>query len=186
MKTLEGANDASTKAYAYGYLTHLSADIIAHNYFIPNMMAQTPASAKLGHVYWEFRADRFIKKRHWTLASRVVSMHNHENDTLIKQVMNRSRIRFAAKKMVFKRAVRLNDLIAWREKVKTVESPKSRLTRARIVRLNNCAINLVVDLLKHGERSICMNFDPVGTDNTIKARRLRKSLPRKISALIHP
>lgn len=176
MKTLELAKDDSTRAYAYGYLTHLAADVVAHNYLIPNLLYQTPTSKTIGHVFWEFRADRFIRKSYWKLASEVVSMHNHGNDSLIKKVMNRSRLRFGAKKMFFRRAVALRDIIAWRQ---AVEGPLFEgfriLSRAHVATLNNYSINLIIDLLRNGEHAVCLKYDPVGTDNTVHAKLMRKS-----------
>lgn len=183
IKTLNSAGDDSTKAYAYGYLTHLAADVIAHNYFIPKLLCTTPAPNGLGHVYWEFRADRFVKKKYWTLASKVVSMHNHDNDTLIKKVMNRSRFRFGAKKMVFKRAIRISDLIMVRRRVETAPVPQKKITRNQVIRLNNYALNLIFSFLRNGEKSMAMNFDPVGTDNMIKARQIRKSGKKNVASL---
>jgi len=179
-KVLEGASDKSTKAYAYGYLTHLAADIVAHNYFIPNLLYSTPASSNLGHVYWEFRADRFIKKRNWALATKVVSMHNHGNDTLIKRVMNRSKLRFGAKKMIFKRAVRLNDLMVWRGNVEHAFEGNRRITRKQVSTLNNYSLNLILDLLKKGKDSVCMDYDPVGTDNITESRSRKNSLRSRL------
>lgn len=175
MKTMKGAKDYSTRAYAYGYLTHLAADVIAHNYFIPKLLCTTLAPNGLGHVYWEFRADRFITKTHWNLASKVVSMHNHDNDMLIKKVMKRSKLRFGAKKMVFKRAVRLNDLMMVRERVENTPVPKRKITRKQVAVLNNYSINLILDLLKNRGNAIALDYDPVGTDNMIRARQIRRS-----------
>jgi len=176
MRVLKSANDESTRAYAYGYLTHLASDIVAHNYFIPTLLVSTPAANKLGHVYWEFRADRFINKQHWTLASKVVSMHNHDNDDLIKRVMNRSKLRFGAKKLVFKRAVRMTDIMKWREHVKEAANGRRRITRRQVSTMNNFSINLVLDLLIHWDTSMCLAFDPVGTDNMVEAGKIRRSL----------
>lgn len=183
MKTLNNASDDSTKAYAYGYLTHLAADVIAHNYFIPKLLCTTPAPNGLGHVYWEFRADRFVKKKYWALASKVVSMHNHDNDTLIKKVMNRSKLRFGAKKMVFKRAIRINDLLMVRRRVETAPAPPKKITRKQIITLNNYALNLILDFLRNGEKSLALEYDPVGTDNMIKARQIRKSGKRNVASM---
>lgn len=174
MKVLADSSDGPTTAYAYGYLSHLAADVIAHNYFIPNLLYSTPTTKGLGHVYWEFRADRFISRKHWSLASKVVNMHNHGNDTLIKKVMKRSRLRFGAKKMVFKRAVRLSDLIVWKEHVEHARNGW-RVTRDDVVRLNNHSLNLVVDLLLNEGHAECLRHDPVGTDNTIEAKVMRKT-----------
>ncbi len=171
---LAGASDEATKAYAYGYLTHLAADIIAHNYFIPNLLYATPATRGLGHLFWEFRADRFIRKKHWTLASKVISMHNKTNDDLIKRVMKRSRLRFGAKKMVFKRAVKLNDVMLYKEYVEKSYNSARLITRKDVALLNNYALNLIVETLLNGKKSLCMKYDPVGTDHTIYAKRRRR------------
>ena len=183
MKTLKSAGDNSTKAYAYGYLTHLAADVIAHNYFIPKLLCTTPAPNGLGHIYWEFRADRFVKKKYWKLASKVVSMHNHDNDTLIKKVMNRSKLGFGAKKMAFKRAIRLNDLMMVRRRVETAPAPKKKITRKQIITLNNYSINLILDFLRNGEKALAPIYDPVGTDNMIKARQIRKTGKRNVAGM---
>lgn len=175
-RTLEMAKNDSTRAYAYGYLTHLAADVVAHNYLIPNLLYQTPTSKTIGHVFWEFRADRFIRKKFWKLASEVVYLHNHGNDSLIKKVMNRGHLRFGAKKLFFRRAVALRDIIAWRQAVEAPLFTGFRiLHRAHVSTLNNYSINLIVDLLRNGENAVCLKYDPVGTDNTVSAKLMRKS-----------
>ena len=35
---LRQADSAEAQAYAYGYLSHLAADVIAHNYLVPNIL----------------------------------------------------------------------------------------------------------------------------------------------------
>ena len=178
-KVLEGADTDPTKAYAYGYLSHLAADVIAHNHLIPNLLYSTIAGKKLGHVYWEFRADRFIQKRYWRIANQVVTGHHHESDNLIKDVMNRSNIRFGAKKMIFKRALRASDLTAWRQEVEEAIGGNSSFSKNGISTLNNYSINLIIDLLKKESDSAPLLFDPVGTDNTIEAKKMRKSHRRE-------
>ena len=37
-KLLKSAQDARVLAYAYGYLSHLAADVVAHNYFVPKAL----------------------------------------------------------------------------------------------------------------------------------------------------
>lgn len=175
LKTLQGSSTEPTRAYSYGYLTHLAADVIAHNYFIPKLLCVTPTSNQIGHVFWEFRADQFILKKHWRLAREVVTMHNHENDNHIKTIMKRSHFRFGAKKMFFKRAVTLSDLYAWREHVETAYARKRRVTKKDVTVLNNLSLNLIIDMLKNKDNPVCMDYDPVGTDNMIRARAIRRS-----------
>lgn len=178
-KTLAGAKTGPTKAYAYGYLSHLAADVIAHNHLIPNLLYATVTGKKLGHVFWEFRADRFIQKRYWRIATEVITGHHHESDNLIKEVMNRSDLRFGAKKMIYKRALRASDLTSWRQQVEAAIDGTRAFTKNEIATLNNYSINLVIDLLKNEKDSIPLLFDPVGTDNTIEAKKMRKSHKKK-------
>jgi len=177
MATLEKAESDSTKAYAYGYLTHLAADVIAHNFFIPRLLCLTPSSSGVGHVYWEFRADRFVEKKHWKLATQVVSMHNHENDDHIKNIVSRAKFGFKAKKLVYKRAVHLSDLTVWRDYVTSAITfgRGGKVTRKGVNLLTNLSLNLIVDLFTNMEEAVCLRYDPVGTDYIIMARHIRSS-----------
>ncbi len=182
LKVLEESHDDSTKAYAYGYLSHLAADIIAHNYLVPKMLSTQPASDRVGHVYWEFRADRFIKKRYWKMASKVISNHNKSNDTLIKSVMKGGDLRFGAKKMVFKRSIKVSDLIVWREQVDNALFGRRKLTKKQVINLNNYSINMIIDMLVNEEEAVCMRYDPVGTGSMLKAKQFRSQRNNHISA----
>ena len=175
MATLEKAGSGSTRAYAYGYLTHLAADVIAHNFFIPRLLCLTPATSSVGHVYWEFRADRFVGKESWKLATHVISMHNRDNDDHIKNIVSRARFGFPVKKMVYKRAVRLSDLALWRDYVtSTVTFGRAgKVTRKDVNLLNNYSLNLITDLFNRWADAVCLRYDPVGSDYIVMARHIR-------------
>src|SRR5689334_25445237 len=44
----EAARDDRMRAFAYGYLSHLAADAIAHNHFVPMQLAVTASTSSLG------------------------------------------------------------------------------------------------------------------------------------------
>ena len=50
-KLLKKAESDSQRAFVYGYLSHLAADTIAHNHFIPEMMIRSFSSRTLRHIY---------------------------------------------------------------------------------------------------------------------------------------
>ena len=47
-------------AFALGYLAHLAADSVAHNYFVPKQLAVTSSTSALGHSYWESRFETHL------------------------------------------------------------------------------------------------------------------------------
>ena len=38
-------------------MTHLAADVVAHNYYVPNTLWTMPTGGKLSHVYVEAQAE---------------------------------------------------------------------------------------------------------------------------------
>src|SRR3990167_3174343 len=62
---LEEAKTDSERASAWGYLTHLAADTVAHNYFVPVKIIQSFPNRSLGHVYWEMRGDIHVPENSW-------------------------------------------------------------------------------------------------------------------------
>src|SRR5438046_5670601 len=48
------------RAFGLGYLSHLAADTIAHNFFVPRQLVLTSSTASLGHSYWESRFETHL------------------------------------------------------------------------------------------------------------------------------
>ena len=66
-------NDAG-KSFVYGYLSHLAADTVAHNYFVPKKRVDSFRSITSGHAYWELRYDSFLPPAVWEAATKVAKM----------------------------------------------------------------------------------------------------------------
>src|SRR5689334_24733800 len=45
----DAAPEGRLRAFGLGYLAHLAADAVAHNYFVPKQLAVTSTTAALGH-----------------------------------------------------------------------------------------------------------------------------------------
>src|SRR5690606_36801772 len=56
-------NDEPLRAFGLGYLSHLAADSVAHNYFFPRQLAVTSSTAALGHSYWESHFETYLTER---------------------------------------------------------------------------------------------------------------------------
>ncbi len=48
------------RAFGLGYLSHLAADAVAHNFFVPRQLVLTSSTAALGHSYWESRFETHL------------------------------------------------------------------------------------------------------------------------------
>tara|TARA_B100000315_G_C14576051_1_gene587947 strand:+ start:1452 stop:2342 length:891 start_codon:yes stop_codon:yes gene_type:complete len=174
-KMLLKADSDDTTAFVYGYLSHLAADIISHNFYVPNQFYLTSSTKRFGHVYWESRSDEFINKKFWKTARTIIEKRNHHNDVFLQEMVKRKLVSFKMKKRFFFHSVKLSDLVIWQKAVALV-SKKSRweVEKTYIEELNRHSINLIIDFLKHGEKSICFKFDPIGSEKLLSAKKKRR------------
>ena len=54
------AGSDALRAFGLGYLSHLAADTVAHNYFVPRQLMITSSTAAVGHSYWETRVETHL------------------------------------------------------------------------------------------------------------------------------
>lgn len=174
-KMLKLANGGETLAFSYGYLSHLAADVIAHNYYIPNQLYLTSSTKRFGHIYWEFRSDEYIEKKYWKIAKGVINRHNHHNDEFMQDIIKKKIISFNTKKRLYSHSINVNDIMLWQKAV-TMVSKSSRwdVEKKYIEFLNRLSLNMIICLLKNPHSSLCLKYDPVGTDNLLSSKRRRR------------
>lgn len=166
-------------AFAFGYLTHLAADVIAHNFYIPNQLYLTPTTKRLGHIYWEHRSDVFIRREVWGLAKKVVRSHSPICDLfLIASVKNRG-LPFKAKKKIYCHTINFFNLKKWQNTVRRLsKNSRWEVCPEYIYFLHDLSFNLILDFFDRGKDAVCLRFDPVGTENLKFAKRMRKTIKR--------
>lgn len=179
LKMLANAEKPTNKAFCYGYLAHLAADTIAHNYYIPNQLYLTSSTKRLGHVYWEFRSDSGIDSGYWELARRAVRDKKNHNDASLEDALRKKLVPLRTKKSVYVKMLNLTDLGRWRRASEFVaRNSRWEVSQEYIKWLRDLSISLSIDLLSDPENSVCLDYDPVGTRNIINAKRLRRSMQR--------
>jgi len=73
----------------------------------------------------------------------------------------------------------LTDLERWRRACKLVErNSRWKVSQEYVDWLRDLSISLAVEFLRDPESSVCLNYDPVGTRNITRAKRLRRSTKR--------
>lgn len=178
---LSAAQAPFEKAFAYGYLSHLVADIVAHNIYIPGQLYRTSTTRNIGHLYWEYRSDIFTEKRYWKIAKKVIVSHDPRDDQFIAQTVPHRVLPFKTKKFIFSTTLHMCDLNHWRNAVKIVsENSRWDINREYIESLKLLSFCLTLDFLKNPEGSVCFKYDPVGSD-TIREAKKKRRLVKKLT-----
>jgi hypothetical protein len=176
-KLLTKADSDSQRAFAYGYLSHLAADTVAHNLFIPEMMIRSFSSRILRHIYWEMRFDALADKRVWKIPKKIVRKVHRDNDRLLRSTLEGTPFSFRTSKTIFSSVLIINRVEKWHHMLDLL-STKSKwaLHREDKKKFFNLAFGAVTDVLTHGRGAECVKIDPTGRGNLKSAKSLRRRL----------
>ncbi len=156
---LDAAKSRQQKAFAYGYLSHLAADTVAHSQLIPDLKV---GIKNIGHTILEFKADSYIDRKYWMLAVRFDRMVQRRNDPLLENNLNRALFSFKTNKRIFKGIVILSGLKQQRMLELIDRRFPAMFTQKRIERLHDESIERMIEVLSHGQRAKVMKNDPTG------------------------
>jgi hypothetical protein len=178
----EAANDHQ-RACAYGYLCHLAADTVAHNYFVPYKIARSFPTITMKHTYWEMRFEAFVEKDIWKLARVICHADRRGNDVLLRKVLTTTIFSFGTNKRIFNSIMVLSRIERVQKVVQTL-SVKSRyqLSEADRDEYMQLAREAMLDFLQHPEDSKFLRVDPTGEKALAAADRLRKSLKLRLKS----
>ncbi|HUP20584.1 MAG TPA: zinc dependent phospholipase C family protein, partial [Gemmatimonadota bacterium] len=172
---LDRAETPPLQSFALGYLSHLAADTIAHNVFVPRLLASTPLSSNLGHTYWEYRFDAALDDRYLRLAREIVTMDHEEPDALMESVLTQAFFSFQTNKRIFQRLIHLSNQERWNNLwVKMADKSKWVLSDADVERYGRLTRGYVDDLLVRGATSLSQALDPTGHERLALAKKLRR------------
>jgi hypothetical protein len=178
---LEEASNDRLRAVAYGYLSHLAADTIAHNFFVPRQLLLTSSTKALGHGYWEHRLDAQLGEPFGSLARQVVMDYDHsEADNLFDTVLSGTIFSFETNRRIFRGMIRMQDNDRWKAVFdRVLQSSRWDLTPETIDGYTSRAFDYVVDYLLRGRDSLPAQLDPTGDFNLQLAKKVRRLVLRE-------
>lgn len=177
LKILESAGPAPQKACAYGYLSHLAADTIAHNYFVPYKIMRSFSTLTLKHAYWEMRFESFVERDIWETGRKVALENYRANDALLRSVLSDTLFSFGTNKRIFNSILLVSRLEKWQQVLLTLSrSSRYALEENDRDEYMGLAREAVFDFLNNGEEARYFLADPTGERALMTAEAVRKNL----------
>lgn len=180
---LKEAQTDHQRACAYGYLCHLAADSVAHNYYVPYKIIRSFATITMKHTYWEMRFEGFVAKETWALAHRVCRADQRGNDLLLRKVLTTTLFSFGTNKRIFNSIMviaRMDKL----QKIMHTLSSKSRYQLAESDRDEYMQLSreAILDFLNNPDDSKYLRMDPTGEKALAAADALRRNLRLRLKS----
>jgi len=176
---LEVSRNDATKSFAYGYLSHLAADTVAHGKYVPRQILMSRCSVNFGHLHWELRADATeADATHRLLAEVIAQVHAEPHEVLARH-MTGTFLPFDLNRLLFHRMNKL--AVTWE-------------FRRTMATWNRCSRWYLPETLLHGYRAECIDRiqsileagchsalvreDPNGTSALMQLRVRRREVRR--------
>src|SRR5512138_761515 len=181
------ARPGGEQAFALGFLSHLAADTVAHNYFVPYKTVASYHKVNTRHAYWELRYDQLMDQRLSRLAKQVTTraIRNHD-DYLERMLSGSSVLPFRVSRQLF-RSLLATARIGRFGQVSSLTFARERnlsLEPELVTETNDLACRAILGMLAEGERSEAARADATGARNIRLATDLRKALKQKTSRRI--
>ncbi|MBI5363602.1 MAG: zinc dependent phospholipase C family protein [Planctomycetes bacterium] len=164
------------ESFVQGYLSHLAADTIAHNHFVPYHLARFARTRGLGHLYWEMNADRFVPAARWAVVTRLKSLPElTELDELVNRTVPRKALSMGTNKLIFNHVLLVSERERWRRGMQELHPVgEVRLSKGFLALFQDAAVERIrLALHPRGFRAI-QSVDANGKDAQQRAMKLRK------------
>lgn len=101
------------RAFGLGYLAHLAADVVAHNYFVPRQLVVTSSTRNMGHTYWESRVEAELGQAVPRAANELIRLDHRPADAHLERILSPTIFSVRTNRRFFRGMVHLTDSKAW-------------------------------------------------------------------------
>lgn len=183
-KMREKARTNAEEAFILGYLSHLAADTIAHNHYVPYHLARYARSKGLGHLYWEMRADRFVDASRWKIIGELKSDRSLDAlDELVNEAVPRKALSMRTNKLVFNHVLLISERDRWRRGVERIHGLSSAPLDPDFLELfRRAAVGRIRLALRPKGLETLLHIDTNGKAAQKSAWKARKRALRRIAS----
>jgi Zinc dependent phospholipase C len=171
------ATDA-LRAFGLGYLCHLAADTVAHNYFVPRQLMITSSTAAVGHSYWETRVETHLGDAYAKSAKDVILLSHVDADAHLDRIIAPTIFSVRTNRRLFRGMVHLTESSSWQRATQVArEYSRWPLTDPDVERHLGLSYDYMMEFLG-GPDSPALQLDPSGERPLKVAKELRRRVLR--------
>ena len=177
-ETFDYAPTDALKAFGLGYLSHLAADTIAHNYFVPRQLVLTASTRSMGHSYWESRVETQLGISWAKKAREIIQLDQRAADRHLERIVSPTLFSVKTNRRIFRGMVHLTHTKSWQRAMQAAtDRSRWQLNEQDVERHLRIAYDLTVELLagvEQGDETKARGLDPNGAQALRAAKRLRR------------
>lgn len=172
------ADSEALRAFGWGYLCHLAADTVAHNYFVPRQLVLTSSTSSVGHSYWESRVETHLGDAFARSARALIRMDHDAAHAHLDRIISPTIFSVRTNRRLFRGMVHLTDMPGWQRGMQAArERSRWDLDDADVERHLSRSLDYMFDLLE-GTDPQARQLDPSGERPLKVAKEIRRQALR--------
>lgn len=169
----DSADSERLRSFALGYMSHLAADVVAHNFFVPRQLVVTSRTIALGHSYWESRFEAHLGESYSTAAMDVVRMDNCSANAHLDRTLAPTIFSVRTGRRLFRGMVGVIETQSWHHAFRVLSGTSRWDLKDQIIeRHMAAAFQLVMEVLSDRD-GIAKRLDPSGESSLHLAKKTR-------------
>jgi hypothetical protein len=174
LQILAKARSDALRSFAYGYLSHLAADTVAHNFYVPRQLVITSSTTGFGHSYWESRLETHLGDRFARTARNILRLDHTPADTLLDGILAPTIFSVKTNRRLFRGMVYLTESQGW-QRAFQVASEVSRwdLPADEVEGYMTLTFDLIMEFLADPDATV-LRWDPSGEQPLRAAKGMRR------------
>lgn len=169
------ADSDALRAFGLGYLAHLSADTVAHNFYVPRQLLLTSSTSSMGHTYWEIRAETHLTDRYARQARDILRLDHALADRHLERIISPTIFSVPTNRRIFRGIVHLAHTRTWQRAMQTArERSRWLLTDADVERFLGATYDATMEALAD-EHALARTLDPSGQRQLRQAKQMRRA-----------
>lgn len=172
---LSAARGSEEQAFALGYLAHLAADVLAHNFYLPTRWIGRFNTAVASHILSEARFDSMQDSEHRETLVRLMAIDFSALDSTLSRQIDSPLLPFRAQKRIFEGGMRR--IRQWNRVILAIGRLRAR-DRADVELFCSASCSAIDGVMRDGDEAPACRFDPMGQRALRNAQRARRTLQR--------
>jgi hypothetical protein len=162
------------RAFGLGYLCHLAADVVAHNFFVPRQLVLTSSTTGFGHSYWESRFETPLGDAYARTAKEIILLDHGPADQHLDAILAPTIFSVRTSRRLFRGLVHLTETQGWQRAFLVAEqASRWELPVAEIERHLSLSFDYTMELLAQPEAEP-RRLDPSGEERLRRAKGMRR------------
>jgi len=169
------ARDGEEQAAFLGYLSHLAADAVAHNAFVPSRLVAAWRHPAAGHLYWEVRYDAHVRRRTGPALLWMANPGDPDHRRFLDRTVRPSLPGRGIQVRLTEWVLRIQRGWAYGDASDRLDrGSRLDLDEAEVLRVRSLALAAQRDLLANLDAAAVLCIDPTGLDALRLARQVRR------------